>query len=197
MLPMTSGNALSAWGDESIKVIPGRDPMYLLGAVIANDHRCEELRTQLQTLPRTPGPKPLHWQAEDTSRRRKVMAAIETVDVHHVVVIAAPADLQKQERARAKCLERLLFELDHRGVTQLNLEARTRSLNERDLRLVDRLRGARQIPAGIRVDLVPGSEDLMLAVPDHVLGALGMAEGGDPSWTLAFQDRLSRHDITL
>lgn len=37
----------------------------------------------------------------------------------------------------------------------------------------------------------------MLAVPDHVLGALGLAEGGDPSWILAFQDRIWRYDITL
>lgn len=58
MQPMTSSKALSAWGDESMKVIPGRDPMYLLGAVVANDHHCEELRTQLLALPLTPGPKP-------------------------------------------------------------------------------------------------------------------------------------------
>lgn len=58
-----------------------------------------------------------------------------------MVVIGTPLDLKKQEHAWAKCLERLLWELGDMEVSNVFLEHRTPSLNKRDMKLIDRLRG--------------------------------------------------------
>lgn len=68
---------------------------------------------------------------------------ISDFDAYHVVVVAAPIDPRRQERARALCLERLAWQLDAHGVELLTLEARPTQLMRRDIRTIDALRGKR------------------------------------------------------
>ncbi|KRE39220.1 hypothetical protein ASG73_02455 [Janibacter sp. Soil728] len=186
-----------AWGDESMRrSARGEGAVYFLGAAIIDMDDYDTCRSALLALPRS-GPK-LHWHGADSQRRRRVMAAVETLPAQHVVVIAAPTDPARQQRARAKCVERMLHELELYGATRLVMETRTPSLNDRDMKLIDRLRGARRIPSGIRLEFGLPSQEPLLWLPDQVLGAIGLSEAGEQRWlTEAMAARVHRVDITL
>lgn len=196
---MTDQIEFCAWGDESGRRLgpDESDPsVYLLGAAIIDMADYDTCRDALLALPRS-GPK-LHWHDADDRRRTQIMAVVDTLPAQHVVVIAAPMDPSRQERARAKCIERMLHELDQYGVTRLVMENRTQSLNKRDMRLIDRLRGSERVPTGIRLDFGLPSQEPLLWLPDQVLGALGLAESGDERWLSdAVRDRVERIDIVL
>lgn len=76
----------------------------------------------------------------------------------------------RQERARTQVLEHLLFNLEEHGVSNVVLEQRTESLNRRDMKTVDRLRGRRVLAQSTRVDWGQPSTEPMLWVADVVAG---------------------------
>jgi hypothetical protein len=152
--------------------------MYLLGAVVADPSACESTRDELRAvLPK--GARKLHWTDMEDREKKQVTALVCGLDVAHMVVIGTPLDLKKQEKARAKCLERLLWELGEMQVSKVLLEHRTPSLNSRDMKLVDRLRGSQAMPKSLRVDIAQPSSEPMLWIPDQMLGAMGDAEAND------------------
>lgn len=182
MPPMASEFALHAWVDESIHD-PGSQAgksyvgMYVMAAVIADPTCCEGPRGMLRELvPRGAGR--LHWRGESEPQRRKIIAAIAACDMVHAVVVGVEMRAGQQERARRKCMQRLLFQLEAVGVSQVWLESRTESLNRRDMRLVEQLRGERTISRAIRVDVALPSVEPMLWVPDAVAGAVSAARKG-------------------
>lgn len=184
---------LHAWVDESMRTVNVKEPMYMLGAAVADPSCCGVVRDDLREI-LTGGPK-LHWRDMDNRAKKLSIDLLGTVDAAHIVVVTAPLEPRRQERARAKCMERLFSELGTLGVTSVFLESRTRSLNERDMRLVDKLRGRRVMPQTLRVEVQLPSEEPMLWIPDQVLGAIGDAEAGDAKWLGAFRGHISQHTI--
>ncbi|MGE9784388.1 MULTISPECIES: hypothetical protein [Janibacter] len=186
-----------AWGDESVRRQANEEgAVYFLGAAILDMDDYDTCRRTLLALPRS-GPK-LHWHDADDPRRRKIMAAVEGLPAQHVVVIATPTDPRRPERARAKCLERMLHELEGYGVTRLVMETRAPSLNARDLKVIERLRGAKRIPSSVRLEFGLPSEEPLLWLPDQVLGAVGLSDVGEQRWlTEVMSGRVHRVDITL
>lgn len=169
---------LHAWVDESMRAArDGKDGLYLLAAVVADPGECDAVREGLVSL-LLRGALRLHWRDETEMRRCKIAALIGSHDLAHVVVVGAPINHRRQERARAQCLERLLYELDQLGVSDVWLETRHSALNERDLRLVEALRGKRSVSLGIRVEFARPKEEPMLWVPDAVAGAVNAAASG-------------------
>lgn len=82
------------------------------------------------------------------------------------------------ERARRKCLERLLPLLETEyNVDTLVLERREISQDRNDIRFIDGLRSRRFI-GPIRVELCAGETDARLWLPDQLLGAYGDAQAG-------------------
>jgi hypothetical protein len=66
------------------------------------------------------------------------------------------------------------------GVSEVWLETRHSALNERDMKLVEALRGKRSVSPGIRVGFSRPKDEPMLWVPDAVAGAVNAAaSGGD------------------
>lgn len=187
---------LHAWVDESMRQHAVPDPMYLLGAVVSEPARCSGTRHQLRTVLPKGAPK-LHWHELSPRKKTEVTAVVASAEGEHLVVVATALNLRKQERARAECLKRLLWELGQRNVSLVHLEARTPSLNKRDMDLILRLRGQRAIPAGIRVEIELPSIEPMLWVPDQVLGAVGDAETGDRRWLDQFQGAVQIIRIVL
>jgi hypothetical protein len=119
-------------------------------------------------------------------------------DSYHVVVVAAPVDLKRQERARALCLERLAWELDSHGVDMLTLEARPPQLMKKDLRTIDSLRRKQALPKGLRIDHGQPSAEPMLWIADQVLGALGeRMSGGTTRWFDAIRPSTTVREIPL
>jgi hypothetical protein len=186
---------LHAWVDESMRTVNVPEPVYLLGAVITDPQECEGPREELRRI--LPSGLKLHWR--DLDKRGKTQAAkvIATFDAAHLVVVASPLNIRKQERARAACMERLYWELGEMGVSRVYLESRTESLNKRDMQLVDRLHGRQALPRHLRVEIELPSLEPMLWVPDQVLGAMGDAETGDTQWLDALAGTVTRVDISL
>lgn len=170
---------LQAWGDESMRTVHIDHPSYLLGAVVADPAVCGSFREALNGLRRR-GPK-LHWRDQDNRSRSEAIATIADFDAYHVVVVAAPVDPRRQERARAFCLERLAWQLDGHGVQLLTLEARPPQLMRRDRRTIDALRSKHALPDGLRIDHAQPSTEPMLWIADQVLGALGESMAGGPT----------------
>lgn len=170
--------------------------MYLLGAVVADPSCCEPARDELRgVLPK--GARKLHWSDMKDREKKQVTGLVTWFDMAHMVVVGTPLDHRKQEHARAKCMERLLWELGQMEVSRVFLEQRTQSLNKRDMKLVEHLRGSKAIPKGLRVDIEQPSTEPMLWIPDQVLGAIGDAEVDDSTWLELYNGAVQRIDILL
>ena len=157
-----------AWLDESVHVNRAGPGFYVLAATIAGTERCDAIRTELRRLVVSPT-KRLHWNAEAASTRHGVSAAISDLGLDHLAVIA-PATAKKQERARRKCLERLLHELGQREVTRVWLESRQHHLDARDRDMVAALVGSGGIRRTLTVDFARPLDEAMLWIPDAVAG---------------------------
>ncbi|KNC19890.1 hypothetical protein AC792_03690 [Arthrobacter sp. RIT-PI-e] len=194
-MPESESFQLHAWVDESMRGVTGDQGMYLLGAVVADPAECEPTRDELRAvLPK--GARKLHWTDMGEREKKQVTGLVCGLDVAHMVVIGTPLNLKKQEKARAKCMERLLWELGEMGVSRVFLEHRTPSLNSRDMKLVDQLRGRQAMPASLRVDIAQPSTEPMLWIPDQMLGAMGDAEtNADGSWLELYNGAVHRIDI--
>lgn len=84
------------------------------------------------------------------------------------------------------------------GVSRVFLEERHPSLNERDKRLIDAIRGKKLIPAELRIDIQRPSEEPMLWMPDIVAGAVGADRvRRDPQYLDAIRSMVEEHDIPL
>jgi hypothetical protein len=178
--------------------VPSKDQgMYLLGAVVADPSVCGPTRDELRAvLPK--GARKLHWTDMEDREKKQVTGLVTRFDVAHIVVIGTPLDLKKQEQARAKCMKRLLWELGQLEVSQVFLEQRTSSLNKRDMKLVENLRGSRSMPKTLRVDIAQPSTEPMLWIPDQVLGAMGDAEANDDAACLElYGGSVQRIDIDI
>lgn len=99
-------------------------------------------------------------------------------DLVHIVVVGSPIDPRRQERARRQCLERLVFELGNMDVSQVWLESRTQSLNDRDRRMFAALHAKRAMPGELHIDFALPTDEPMLWVADAVAGACGQARRG-------------------
>jgi hypothetical protein len=185
---------LHAWVDESMRPSANDERMYLLAAVVADPTCCESARDELRAiLPK--GARKLHWTDMEDPEKKQVTGLVTEFDMAHMVVVGTPLDSRKQEHARAKCMERLLWELGEMEVSRVFLEQRTESLNRRDMKLVRHLRGSKSIPSGLRVDIEQPSIEPMLWIPDQVLGAMGDAEADDNTWLDLYDGAVHRIDI--
>ena len=187
---------LHAWVDESMRPKGNDERMYLLGAVVADPSCCDGARDALRrALPK--GAPKLHWHVMEPREKTRATTVVTSLDATHLVVVGSPLNHRKQERARAECMERLLWELGQLEVTQVFLEQRTPSLNDRDMKLVRHLRGKKSIPSTLRVDIAQPSTEPMLWVPDQVLGALGDAEADEGRWFDQYGGAVERITISL
>lgn len=190
---MTSTPVLHAWVDESMHTASAALPegIYLLAATVADPAACDPIRDELRRL--IPGrARRLHWRDENARRRRVIAGALASIDLAHTVVVGAPVDPQRQERARRLCMERLLHELHALGVGQVLAETRTESLNARDRTMIAALRSRHAIPATLSVEFADPEEEPMLWLPDVVAGTVGARRRGIDAapW------QMMRHTIT-
>ena len=170
--------------------------MYVLAAVVADPLECDVIRDKLKDLRRGRQPR-IHWSSEDPRRKSRIVTAVADLDVAAIVAVGTPVEKSKQERARGCCLERLLFEMQQLEVSQVWLEARTESLNRRDRRLVEALRGRRMITSALRVDIGYPLAEPMLWLPDAVAGAVTAARRGEARWLAAIEQLVTIIDLDV
>jgi hypothetical protein len=166
-----SGLIQDAWVDESIRTVG--EPMYLLGASITTTDSYDAAAELLRSF--APRGKKLHWRDLGDAGRKPVVDALPDLHLHHVVVVGTPMVGIREERARGRCFERLLWELDRSGVTKVVFESRTRHQDQTDRRRVDGLRSRGVITGGLRAEWRRGAEEPLLWAADVVLGAVGDA----------------------
>lgn len=158
-----------AFGDESI-LLSTNPPLYLLGASILGGDESSATKKLEQAKPKNASK--LHWRNMSDRQKADSLAIISNIDHQTVLVEAAPLKGIKQERARRKCLETILIELESRNIVQLLLESRQDRLDKRDK---DCLLYARRAKAISTIDVAHsrGSDDARLWLPDQILGAYG------------------------
>lgn len=179
---------------------PASEPaqgIYLLAATVASPLTCEPVRDALRAL-LLGRSRRLHWTHEASSRQLVIAETIATQSVVHTVVIGAPLDRHRQERARRLCMERLFFELEHVDVSSIWIESRHESLNRQDQRMVDALRNRRALSPSTVVGFARPGDEPMLWVPDAVAGAVGGARtAGDPRSRELLGASVTEIEITL
>ncbi|NRQ30574.1 hypothetical protein HII36_01765 [Nonomuraea sp. NN258] len=165
----------SAYVDESMRIQQG---LYLMAAVLVAPARAEAHRAALRSLLLRRQPR-LHWRDENDKRRAQLVEALAALGLRGLVIVGAGLARRTQERARRKCMERLLWELGHRHVTDVIFERREPTLDARDRDMIEALKGRHAMaPRLLAVWRSPFDEPL-LWLPDVVAGARAAAEAGD------------------
>jgi hypothetical protein len=189
--------SLSAWVDESAVIGPfGGSGTYTMAAVVADPRQCDDLRREVSALTIKPGVR-LHCVAESVKRRDLIAEAVARLDIAAILTVGTPIDRSRQERARRCCLERLLYELDQFGVSEVWLESRAVAQDKRDLRLVDSARRKRLITPDVNVGFAKPSAEPMLWLPDAVAGAMSALVLGEDRWLAAMTDVVTVHQVVV
>jgi len=180
------------WGNHSLYVIAA--------AVIAaeNHDLARDLMRPLLRPPLAPSSAiKLHYRDLSPTGRRKAAETVSGIEATHLVVVGVPVNPRKQERARRKCLERLLIELDAWDVEQLLLETRIQTQNRLDIKLVSAVHAKRYISRRLWVDHRLPSTEPLLWIPDIVAGAVGDAREGAPEILDIFEHRVIEIEIPV
>ena len=185
-----------AWGDESARM-RHKPPIYLLCASIFEEGSEEGLRELAKAKPA--GMRKLHWHDLDVKEKVRSLEAISRIPHWNMVAICSPMPIgPRQERARRKCFERLLPQLEERGVDLLRLESRWKQEDQADVDMVHALRNRKMIER-IRIEHVrPDAGEARLWVPDQILGAIGdmfVGAEGTGKWS-KYWDEIDPH-VTL
>lgn len=189
--------SLRAFGDESMRVLPGGGALYVLGAAIVPDHRCDEVRALLRGL-LLGRRKRLHWRDEnDAARRARIVDAVAESGVDSLVVIGAKLEASKQERARRQALRQLLWELDQRAVEHLLLESRHPERDAYDVKGIGGMRNAGVLSRRLRVEHGMPVQEPLLWLPDVVCGVVGDASCGAGGHRAVIESRLTVVEIVL
>jgi hypothetical protein len=168
----------TAYVDESLQISAG---LYILAAVIVADQEADHHRAALRDLLYRRQVR-LHWRDESRRRRRHIVAAVCGLQHTGVVVIAAGMTPNRQERARRKCIDRLLTELVSRGIGSVIFERRHRELDARDRAMVAALRRQRALPTTFAADWQSPANEPLLWLADIAAGAAALAENGGHSY---------------
>ncbi|MEU4576425.1 MULTISPECIES: hypothetical protein [Nonomuraea] len=164
----------SAYVDESMRFSHG---LYLMAAVLVPPARAECHRAALREL-LLRRQRRLHWRDENAKRRTLIVEAVAELRPSALVVVGTGLDARRQERARRKCMEHLLWELGRRPVLEIFFESRGPGLDAADRDLIDVLRIRHAISPRLRALWVPAVEEPLTWLPDVVAGAASLAAAG-------------------
>ena len=181
-----------AYVDESIRTTEG---FYILAAAVLDEPDRDKARDELSRLSQRG--MPFHWRLEHPRRRSEAISVVRELASLHVVVVGAPVNPRRQERARRQCIEALLYHLESAGTAHVLLETRNATADRRDIAAVDQFRARGVISHAIRVDHGRPSEEPLLWLADIVAGAVSAAEGGEPAYRTLIEPWLTEHRIDL
>lgn len=161
-----------AFADESAK--GGPTSAYTVAAAVIVDGDQDEVRADLRHLFRNPRRR-FHWRDEEPRDRARMIEFIRERQIQGLAAVRLLPDTKRQERARALCLERLLWDLRELGVDRLVLEARQDRNNQRDRRLVVAAQKAGKASASLAYSFGYPLEEPLLWIPDALAGAITAA----------------------
>jgi hypothetical protein len=177
---IVAGGHWLAFVDESESNRQADPDTYLLAAALVHSEDYDTVSEQMRAL-RLPHQKKLHW-SDDRNRHEYITSTIAELDVLHVVVVRDSTPDETVNRRRKKCLERLLYELDDRGVIHVSCEARQKKQNEQDVKIMTHMRTTKQIRGAMKIDHPAGPTEPALWLADAVVGAVSMARYETPKY---------------
>lgn len=170
--------ARTAYIDESLRV---RDGIYILAAVIIADTDADQHRQVLTSLLHRRQAR-LHWRNESRTRRTQIVGTVRHLRHTGAIVIGTRMTPGHHERARRKCIERLLHELASRGIAGAVFERRHAELDARDRTMIAALHRQQTLPAAFQATWLPATSEPLLWLPDIAAGAASLAETGDDAY---------------
>lgn len=138
----------------------------------------------------------LHWNEMERPEQRKAASALAEVGAMHVVAVGSPVPRRRQERARAKCLAKLVEETRGFGLENLVLEGRTAELDRKDRKVVAAVR--RSLPKGShfpQYEHQVGTEARLLWIADLVAGVVRADRDGEPEFKQIMAEQLYEIDV--
>lgn len=188
----SADNAAIAYVDESVRPA-ANPPAYLLAATILTDKN--QLAPFEALLPK--GARKLHWTDMTNDLRGQSVHLLSELSHVTTVVVAAPLNPKKQRRARTKCIERLLPELEGLGVSVAVFESLNNKVEDvRDVEAAERMRATGTI-SSVRVEHAC-IEEHSLCLPDQMLGAYWHAlcvTRGSSAWANEWETVLVSVDV--
>ncbi|GAA4511103.1 DUF3800 domain-containing protein [Nonomuraea sp. C10] len=160
----------TAFVDESMRRRPDDDNIYAMAAITLHATGHHDARLTLESLRLGKNPR-LHWRDEPIARQLVIADAISKLPLAAVVAVHIYDTTCRTERARRRCLERLLLELEGAGVTEVVVESRSPSQDHLDLLFVMALRKSRVISKAIMVHWRPSHQEPLLWAADAVVSA--------------------------
>jgi hypothetical protein len=180
---------MPAYVDESAR-LSGAVTCYVMAAVLVGAERAEELRGVLRARLRR-GQRRMHWHAEHAGARTALAALVHRLDAPAVVVATRGVSDRTTERARRRCLVRLLWELDQRGAGDVVFESRQHR-DADDRRVISAVVHAGHVTSDLGYAFAVPTDEPLLWIADVVAGAAGLAIGdGDARYLDALGDRVA------
>lgn len=161
---------LTAYVDESLRRRPGDHSVYAMAAVIVKPADQDDVRAALESLRVGKNPR-LHWRDEPPRRQLVIARRLAELPVQGIVTVYLYDKDVRTERARRRCLERLLIEIDRAGVSAVFVEGRSPEQDQQDRGLLTGLRTARVVPRSLTVTWKPSAGEPLLWAADTVVSA--------------------------
>ncbi|RCG32737.1 hypothetical protein DQ384_04475 [Sphaerisporangium album] len=161
---------LTAYIDESLRRRPDDCGVYALAAVIVDSTDHDDIRAVLRSL-RLGKNTRLHWREESSARQLAISKRLADMPIRGIVAVHLYGKETRTERARRRCLQRLLVELDGMGVSTVIVESRSPGQDHLDLLLLMAARKTYRLSKNMTVSWQSSYEEPLLWAADSVVGA--------------------------
>jgi hypothetical protein len=182
---------MTAFVDESQR--HGPKGIYIIAAVVVTDDLDTARQSARSMLLR--GQRRFHWRDENDRRRRLMMQRIIDLDVVCRAYRCQPVTAPQSPRARALCLNGLLWDLRRDDINELVIESRQDHNDRQDRRTIANAQRAQRADPGLRYRFSWPESEPMLWLADAVAGAVSASAGGKAEYVEALGVRLALSDI--
>lgn len=171
---MTIPGRRSAYVDESVP----NDGTYVLSCALIDPATADASRDALLAA-KEPSERKLHWHDRLPADRLPLVELVAALPCSHLIVVRDDSHHERPERSRRKCLDHLLWLLQHdHAITDVYAEARQAKQNAADVKLLQVMRASQRIQPGLRLEHLPGPVEPLLWIPDIVAGAFNAGRAG-------------------
>lgn len=157
---------MNAFVDESIRA--GEGGVYLVAAVVVTDVDLDEARHRVRSVIPRRQPR-FHWRDENETLRRRMLAAIVELEPTVLSYACVPVG-RRQDRARALCLNRMLWDLKELGAASVTFESRESHNDRKDARTIERAKRAGAAAADLEYAFRRPLEEPLLWAADALAG---------------------------
>jgi hypothetical protein len=170
----------TAYIDESLRAGVG---LYVIGAVIVSPRNEEPVRKALVMRFRQGGRLVhFHWRNEAGGRREEMARVLVDLDLELHAYVCAGVPKRQMPRARALCLEALVWDQRSQDTTRLLLETREEHNDRVDRRTIAGAKSGRRASAALSYDFGHRDTEPLLWLPDALAGIVASARlEGSPS----------------